>query len=524
MAFLPSSPLLSNRVLLLAKVETTYNVDSVPTVGSDAFLVDAPDFSVEPNVLERNFAHASLSPLPISIGRKLAKVTFKHELKGSGANQTVSKLGPLLRGCGFKQTLITNVAGSTNGTAAAATTNTSPAVTFTNSGASTVTGRYRIRVEKAGASAVAKMRVEGTPGTVDDSVIDIGGAAGFSASASAGATTTIVQSLTAAGDYGSIVYTVAGTQTTGDIISAVVGGTTFRYTLLSTDTTPTLAALGLSNLINADGRFTSTPAAGVLTVTFIGAAAAVVVTTAVTSLALGASGASYVPSWTGSLVLGDYWDILLLQPGVHYTPISTGFESLTIYMYRDGLLHKVTGCMGNVTFDGQAGNYGSATFTYTGQYIAPLDIVQPTSGIVFESTIPSQIEQAKLALNGTDDFCVQQFQFDMQNTVSTRDCANASDGFNGVRITGRSPQGSVNPETTLESTHPFWALMAAATILSFGVRIGTQAGNTVWIFSDSVQYGAIKYGNRNNILTYDVPLRLSQWDSNGDNEIRIVTS
>lgn len=299
---------------------------------------------------------------------------------------------------------------------------------------------------------------------------------------------------------------------------------TFRLTVTAGMTDATGTAAALAALIDADTRMIASNAAGVVTVTFAGAANPVVVTTAVTGIVLGASGGVITPSWTGTLIFGDVFDVQVLQPGFHYTPVSTAFESLTIYMYRDGLLHKVTGCMGNVSFDGQAGSYGMATFTYTGQYIAPLDVPQPTSGIVFESTIPSQIELAQLALGGDDDFCAQQFQIDMGNTISTRDCMNASDGFNGVRLTGRSPQGSVNPETVLESSHPFWAYMSAATLLTFGVKIGQTAGNTVWIFSDSVQYGAIKYGNRNNILTYDVPLRFSQYSSNGDDEIRIVTA
>ncbi len=48
--------LLTQRALLLAKLEATPGTDAVPTAVADAVLVADPDFTVDPNVLERNFA------------------------------------------------------------------------------------------------------------------------------------------------------------------------------------------------------------------------------------------------------------------------------------------------------------------------------------------------------------------------------------------------------------------------------------------------------------------------------------
>ena len=43
---MPATPVLSNRALMLAKVETTYNVDALPDPTVDAFLVSATDVKI----------------------------------------------------------------------------------------------------------------------------------------------------------------------------------------------------------------------------------------------------------------------------------------------------------------------------------------------------------------------------------------------------------------------------------------------------------------------------------------------
>ena len=47
--------LLTRKALLLAKRETVAGVDAVPTAALDSVLVNDPEFSVDPNVLEREF-------------------------------------------------------------------------------------------------------------------------------------------------------------------------------------------------------------------------------------------------------------------------------------------------------------------------------------------------------------------------------------------------------------------------------------------------------------------------------------
>lgn len=514
-----AAPILTARTLILAKIESTYNTDANPVPANDAFLVSEADVSVDPNVLERNNFRPSLSPTAVSIGRKLVNVTFTHELKGSGTFGSSSKIGTLLRGCGFSETSYPKTAAAAISTPVAGSANTGATVAWSKDVMPTSRyGTYNVTVVTAGASATAAVMVHGNPHhegdtsickSLDFSVVSNGSTAG-----------TIAVDTT---DLTAPFFTFGGTWVEGDAVTLSVGGVEFSFTAPATPTATTVGDAAVT-AITADTRFTGTAnSLGTVTIDFAGNAAEIVLTSGTTAVTLGNSIGEITPTWTGNLDAGDTWSVVLNRPGLHYDPVSTGFESLTIYVYFDGLLHKVTGCMGSVSFSGEAGNFGTASFTFTGQYVAPEDASLP-SGAVYESSIPSQIELAALVFDDLREVCAQSFSADMNNEVTARDCMNGSDGFNGVQITGRNPQGGVNPEATQEANHPFWNRFANATQAKFHVNVGTVEGNIIHFVSESVQYSGISYTDRNGTRVYDVSLRFSAATADGDDELKLIFS
>lgn len=516
---MPVNPVLSNRALLLAKVETTYNTDAAPVVGTDAFLVNNADIRMEPNVLERQFYKNSLSNLPIGIGRKLVTCTFEMEVKGSGAVATVPALGKLLRGCGFAQTQITVGAAGQIGNAVPDPQNTGPIVTFAKTAAPTSNfARYNMRVVLGGPSATAKVRVTGTPAQgVDLTILPSEEFAVF-------VTTLPGSTLACVVDQTNpliVTYTFSGTALVGDVVIVVVGGVRIKVTTTGTTAASVAAQVDTALTAAQSGRWTNTIATSVNTVTLT--AGVTTVTTAVTAILLGASGASVTPTWSGSLVLNDQWDFDLKEVGYHYNPISTGFESMTIYMYYDGTLHRMTGCIGNVQFTCQAGQFGTAQFTFTGQYLDPQDQPLPTSGILFENSRPQQVELAQLTFGGTRLLRAQSFTIDMGIQVNPRESVSHPDGYDGVQYTSRQPSGGLNPEMSYESETGFWKKMALASILEFHARVGTVSGNSVRFRSNSAQISQIQYADRNNNRVYDMQMRLSMNpELIGDDELDIA--
>ena len=517
-------PMLTARTLVLAKVETTYNVDSSPVATTDAFLVSEADVSIEANVLERNNFRPHLSPTGVVVGRKIVTVTMTHELKGSGAAATRPKIGTLLRGCAMGETQITTGASLQIGTAVALTTPVGPVITWAKTTAPTgYYGSYRITVTTGGAMAAAKGRVthyngyNPDPNVLRSENIDV-----FT---SPGATTTIAVTGTTADP----TLTIAGTPVAGEVVSVNFMGVPATITIGATPTVTTVA-LALATALNtsetaqragtgqATARFVASNTSGVISFAFSATADEVTLNAAVV---LGGSVAEVTPTWTGTAIVGDSYVVDLYQVGWLYKPVSESFESLTIYVYFDGALHKVTGCQGTYTINGEAGAYGTAAFTFTGQYLEPVDSPIPT-GTIYEASIPSQVELAQMALEGSPDFCAQSFSVDMAVTITPRDCINGTDGFDGVRVTGRAPTGTINPEAQLRRSHPFWQIMASGRFLPWHVRVGTDTGNIVHLLSNSVQYGSLSYGDRNGIRTVEANLRFAALSGSGNDELAIL--
>ncbi len=525
MAFSSKTPKSINRALILGKIESAYNVYADPVPASDALYVSNPDVRIESQLLDRNVVRPSLSKAASVTGRKTVTMSFTHELKGSGVLGTAPAIGKLLKACGMAQTTVADTAAATVASIAYKTGASAPAqaATFTKQAASDVTGRYVLSVVKGGASGTAKLRVTGIPATPDASVManEVFGGENLSNGG-----ITIAAAPSVSGDYSSLAYTIGGTFAAGEQVRVVVGGERFEYTTVSGDTNTDGVATAIAALIDADARFAATASGSVITVTFATNSSttkvqAIVVTSGSTDIPVGNSGAVIRVTWSGSLVQGDSWDILVLEPGVHYTPVSGDYDSISLYMNRDGLLHRATGCMGSFSIAGEAGNYASVSFTFTGQFVEVIDEEFPT-GAVYEASLPDQVENAMLALNGFDDFCAQSFSVDIQNQVSVRECMNNSDGFNGVTITDRNPTGSMNPEATSQADFNLWERYADSLEMPFHVKVGSEVGNTVRIIGDNVQISSVSYSDRNRTLVTDLGLGFKAWSGDGDDELRLV--
>ena len=230
----------------------------------------------------------------------------------------------------------------------------------------------------------------------------------------------------------------------------------------------------------------------------------------------GGGGATITPSWSGSLDSGDTWTVEVSPVGLQYLPVSDSFESMTLYMYKDGILHKMTGAIGTFSINAEAGGYGTCEFEFTGQYVTPIDATLPSSP-VFETTEPPVFELAKMRL---DNFAavVNTLSFEQQNEIVPRPDANGSDGYNGVRLTGRNPQGGLDPEATLVADHSFWDDFEASRRVPFKCRFGQTDGNVVWMFAPALQYSGLTYQDRDGMRVYDAGIRFTRVDGNDEVE------
>lgn len=104
--------LLTRNISILAKVEDTYGQDTSPGAANGIYVIGgAPKILQEPNELNDVVGRGSLSKLPASQpGPRHWQLDFRVPIRGAGAAYSASvlpRVGPLLRACGFQQTLVT---------------------------------------------------------------------------------------------------------------------------------------------------------------------------------------------------------------------------------------------------------------------------------------------------------------------------------------------------------------------------------------------------------------------------------
>jgi len=198
-----------------------------------------------------------------------------------------------------------------------------------------------------------------------------------------------------------------------------------------------------------------------------------------------------------------------------YNPISSGFASLTLYAYRDGMLYKVTGARGTFEFTSEAGGYPKIKWTFKGLFNDPVDAALPAA--TYDSAVPPIAESAALTIGGWAAGVYGAFSFSLENTLAVKKDINSAEGLHSISITGREPKGTFDPLAVLEATRDFWAKWKAAAQEAFSITIGSTQYNRIEVTAPKVQASEINPGDREGELSYEVALHFAQ--DTGDDEL-----
>lgn len=222
--------------------------------------------------------------------------------------------------------------------------------------------------------------------------------------------------------------------------------------------------------------------------------------------------------WEGALATAcGMTETVTASTSVVWTPASSSLKSVTLYVYRDGILHKVLGCMGTAKFNFEVGKAPTATWSFKGLYETPTD-ASPAAQ-TFSIVVPNTVLSAGLTIGGYAAIA-EKLEIDLGVDVGQRKSMNAPTGILGFQVTGRNPSGSFDPEAVTEATHTFWANWAAATAVALNIGpIGSTSGNIVTVTAPKLQYKDLSYGDRDGTLTYQVPFALAM--NAGDDEVSI---
>lgn len=203
-----------------------------------------------------------------------------------------------------------------------------------------------------------------------------------------------------------------------------------------------------------------------------------------------------------------------------YTPVSSGFKSITLYTFIDGIKHAIVGAMGTVDFDLTAKQIPVMKFKFVGMYATPTDSTNPT--------LTTTGWQVPLGVNNTNTSgfvihgysgILQSLQISVNNTVVHRNLV----GLEEIQITDRKPSGTAviqMPDTV--AAKDWFSDAVAMTLGNLQLTHGTVAFNKFKVDCSNVQLLKPTYGDQDGVRTLSIGLQFVP-SSAGNDEFKFST-
>jgi hypothetical protein len=200
-----------------------------------------------------------------------------------------------------------------------------------------------------------------------------------------------------------------------------------------------------------------------------------------------------------------------------YCPISTAFESVTLYVNQDGVLHKLLGARGSVAISIAAKSIPVYKFSFTGLYQTVTDTALPTPVYTgFQQPLASNtVNTPAIALHGVTPV-LSSVDIDFANQVVHR----ALVGTESVLLTDRKASGNIVIEATTVAVKDWWTVAKNATLGPFYVLQGTTAGNKVGIASGYAQIIKPTYQDQDGVAMLAAQMSFNP-GSSGNDEVMI---
>lgn len=210
-------------------------------------------------------------------------------------------------------------------------------------------------------------------------------------------------------------------------------------------------------------------------------------------------------------------ETVVASTSVAYDPVSASFDSLSIYFYRDGLMHKVLGARGTFQAVVESSEYGKISWTFQGLYAGPADVALVTG--TFNAQLPPICVATTFTMGGYTPVA-KKVMVSLNNAMGRRDDMTQSTGLKEIIITQRETKGSFDPESVLIATKDFWSEWSASTAQALSCIIGATTGNIYEISGPKCVYDDISYGDRDGLLTLEIPFTMGM--DTGDDEIQFI--
>ncbi len=200
--------------------------------------------------------------------------------------------------------------------------------------------------------------------------------------------------------------------------------------------------------------------------------------------------------------------------GLDFSTRSESFESATLIVFRDGVMHTIRGCRGTFDLEVPAGGFGRLSFDLSGRYQTPIDSATPTAS--YETTTPPRPGQsAGSFLVDSYAACVGNFSISRGNELADKVCLNSSEGLFEVVISDFTVHGKIDPDAVPLATNDWWTDWEDSTTRRLNLVLGAAANQRVTVTLPQAQLTSIAYDDDNGQLKQPLEFRGTDDGANG---------
>lgn len=204
---------------------------------------------------------------------------------------------------------------------------------------------------------------------------------------------------------------------------------------------------------------------------------------------------------------------------VTYSPVSTGFTSLTIFFNIDGIQHVITGARGTMSLSMMSKEIPKWRFEFTGLKGA-ISATAPLAGVNYagykEPFPVNNIYTSGASLLGFTPI-LKGFTLDLQNQIVFRTLV----GAETVELTDRRPQGQIMIEAPLVSSKDFFAASENSEVGIFTVTHGNVNGSKIKVTANRTQVKSPRYTEEDGIVMLEMDTIYLPGEGTGNDEFSI---
>lgn len=218
----------------------------------------------------------------------------------------------------------------------------------------------------------------------------------------------------------------------------------------------------------------------------------------------GAGAAGTAPAYAPLLKACGMAETLTASTTAVYKPETDSTDSVTIYFYLDGLVHKMTSARGNVSFEINASSIPVMKFHFLGLYVTAADAAMPTTADYAGFKTPlavTKVNTPTWSIHGATG-AMQSLSVDLGNQVSYRNLI----GYEGIVLTDRRVTGQASLEMVTVATKAWHEAVRLGTLGALTLVHGSVAGAIIQVDGPKVQLTNPQYAESDGVQMLNVGL------------------